>query len=356
MSEKVLMKGNEAIAEAAIRAGCRHYFGYPITPQNEIAAYMSRQMPKVDGVFLQAESEIGAVHMVIGASAVGRRTMTTSSSPGFSLKTEGLSFLAGCDLPAVVANIQRGGPGIGTIQPSQADYFQSVKGGGHGDYKMVTYGPSTIQEAYDLTAHAFDVADKYRVTCCVLSDGLLGQMMEPVDLSTVQDTSASVEKPWAATGMRKQRGPHLINSLFLHAEELEAAVEGRYKRYEIIEQNEPMWENFHTDDAEVVIVSYGAAARAARNAVRAARAEGLRIGMLRPITLWPFPVAALQALVPQVKGFISSEMSMGQMVEDVKLAINCAKPVQMCNRTGGVVPAPADILASAKAMLEGGAA
>jgi len=353
MSEKVLMKGNEAIAEAAIRAGCRHYFGYPITPQNEIAAYMSRRMPQVDGVFLQAESEIGAVHMVIGASSVGRRAMTTSSSPGISLKTEGLSYLAGCDLPAVCANIQRGGPGLGTIQPSQADYFQSVKGGGHGDYKMIVFAPSTVQEAYDQTALSFDIADKYRVTCMLLSDGILGQMMEAVDLSTVKEGGNAVAKPWATTGTQGKRDPNLITSLFLYAEQLEAAVEGRYKRYAEIEKNEVRWEEFHTEDAEVVFVSYGASARSARNAVRMARAEGIKAGMLRPITVWPFPNAALKALAPQVKGFISVEMSMGQMVEDVKLAIECSKPVYMCNRTGGVVPAPEAIVAKAKEVVGG---
>ena len=353
MSEKVLMKGNEAIGEAAIRAGCRHYFGYPITPQNEIAAYMSRRMPQVNGCFLQAESEIGAVHMVIGASSVGKRTMTTSSSPGISLKAEGLSYLAGCDLPAVIANIQRGGPGLGTIQPSQADYFQAVKGCGHGDYKMIVFAPSTVQEAYDQTALSFDLADKYRVTCMLLSDGILGQMMEAVDLSGVTDNSNAVAKPWAATGTQGKRGQNVVNSLFLHAEELEAAVEGRYKRYEIIEQNEPRWEEYLTEDAEVVIVSYGASARAARNAVRAARAEGIKAGMLRPITVWPFPNAPLAEIAKRVKGFVCAEMSMGQMIEDVQLAIRCSKPVLKANRTGGVMPDPKDILAQVKQVIGG---
>jgi 2-oxoglutarate ferredoxin oxidoreductase subunit alpha len=343
------MKGNEAIAEAAIVAGCRQYYGYPITPQNELAAYMSNRMPKVGGVFLQAESEIGAVHMVIGASAVGRRTMTTSSSPGFSLKTEGLSFLAGCDLPAVVANIQRGGPGIGTIQPSQADYFQSVKGGGHGDYKMVTFGPSTIQEAYDLTAHAFDVADKYRVTCCIL--GLLGQMMEPVVMEKKE--TVVPEKPWAANGHKDKREHNIINSLYIDPPNMESILKARFERYDEIQRNEQRCEEYLTDDAEIILIAYGASARISRSAVDAARKENIKAGLIRPITLWPFPEKAILSKLDGTKMFLCVEMSMGQMVDDVKLIVSGKRGVKFYGRTGGVVPTPAEVLAEIK-KIEGG--
>ncbi len=343
-NEKVLMKGNEAIAEAAIRSGCRHYFGYPITPQTEIAAYMSKRMPKVDGCFLQAESEIAAINMVIGASAAGKRAMTSSSSPGIALKSEGISYLAGCDLPAVIVNIQRGGPGLGGIQPSQADYFQTTKGGGHGDYHMIALAPSTVQEMFSLTAQAFDLADKYRVTCMILSDGILGQMMEPVDLDAPGSGAAATEKPWALTGTNGERKPNIVNSLFLVPEELERTVLERYGRYAEIEKNETRWEELYTEDAEVVVVAYGAAARVAANAVKAARAEGIKAGLLRPITVWPYPKAPLAALAARVKSFVCVELSMGQMVEDVELAIRCQKPVLGCYRTGGMVPSPEEVL------------
>ena len=352
MSEKVLMKGNEAIAEAAIQAGCRHYFGYPITPQTEIAAYMSKRMPKVeDGCFLQAESEVAAINMVIGASCAGKRAMTSSSSPGIALKSEGLSYLAGCDLPAVVVNIQRGGPGLGSIQPSQADYFAAVKGGGHGDYRMIVLAPSTVQEMFNLTALSFSLADQYRVTCMVLSDGILGQMMEPVDFSAIRDySSEAAQKPWALTGTGNKRPPNIVNSLFMDPikqdpEELEKVVLERYERYAEIEKNETRWEERFTGDADVVVVAYGAAARVAANAVKAAREEGIKAGLLRPITVWPYPKAPLAALAGRVKAFVCAEMSMGQMAEDLELAIRCAKPVLKSNRTGGIIMSPDEVLA-----------
>jgi len=347
MSEKVLMKGNEAIAEAAIQAGCRHYFGYPITPQTEIAAYMSKRMPKVGGgCFLQAESEIAAINMVIGASAAGKRAMTSSSSPGIALKGEGLSYLAGCDLPAVVVNIQRGGPGLGSIQPGQADYFAAVKGGGHGDYHMIVLAPSTVQEAFNFTALAFGLADKYRMTCMVLSDGILGQMMEPVDFSSIENyNSKATEKPWALTGTENKRPPNIINSLYMEPVDLERIVTARYERYAEIEQAEARWEERFTEDADVVVVAYGAAARVAANAVQAARAEGIKAGLLRPITVWPYPKAPLAALAGRVKAFVCAELSMGQMSEDLELSIRCAKPVLKCTRTGGMVMSPEEILA-----------
>jgi len=350
MTEKVLMKGNEAIAEAAIQAGCRHYFGYPITPQTEIAAYMSKRLPKVeDGCFLQAESEIAAINMVIGASSAGKRAMTSSSSPGIALKAEGLSYLAGCDLPAVVVNIQRGGPGLGSIQPGQADYFQATKGGGHGDYHMIVLAPSTVQEAFNYTALAFGLADKYRVTSMLLSDGILGQMMEPVDFSSLAEyNSEPGEKPWALTGTGGTRPPNIVNSLYIEPDVLEKTVLDRFERYAEIEKNEVRWEERYTDDAEVVVVAYGAAARVAANAVKAAREEGVKAGLLRPITLWPYPKAPLVALARRVKAFVCVELSMGQMAEDLELAIRCAKPVLRSTRTGGMVHSVEEILTKIK--------
>ncbi|MDR1463695.1 MAG: 3-methyl-2-oxobutanoate dehydrogenase subunit VorB [Oscillospiraceae bacterium] len=343
MAEKVLMKGNEAVAEAAIQAGCLHYFGYPITPQTEIAAYMAKRMPKINGSFLQAESEIAAINMVLGAAAAGRRAMTSSSSPGVALKSEGLSYLAGCDLPAVVVNIQRGGPGLGGIQPSQADYFHATKGGGHGDFHMIVLAPSGVQEMFDLTGLAFDLADQYRVTSMLLSDGILGQMMEPVDLAAPPPRELP-PKSWALTGTKGQRKPNIVNSLYMNPEDLERLVMERYERYAQIAAAETRWEEFLTEDADVVVVAYGALARVAKNAIAAARAQGIRAGLLRPITLWPFPKAALQALAGRAKAFVAAELSMGQMVEDIELAVRCARPVLRCNRTGGMVPTPEEVL------------
>jgi 2-oxoglutarate ferredoxin oxidoreductase subunit alpha len=349
MPEKVLMKGNEAISEAAIVAGCRHYFGYPITPQNEIAAYMSNRMPKLDGgVFLQAESEIGAVHMVIGASAAGKRTMTTSSSPGIALKSEGLSYLAGCDLPAVIANIQRGGPGLGSIQPSQADYFLATRSPGHGDFRMITLGPSSVQEMFDYTYMAFDLADKYRMTVMVLTDGILGQMMEPLTIHEAKP--APPAKPWATTGTDKKREKNIINSLYLYPEELEKSNNERFEKYKKIEETEALHESYKTEDADIVIAAYGAVARVAKNTVDKMRSEGHKVGMIRPITLWPFPTKAFAALTG-AKAFVVAEMSMGQLKVDVELAIRCSRPVALCSRVGGVVPTPDDVAAKVKEVM-----
>jgi len=344
MTSKVLMKGNEAIAEAAIHAGCKHYFGYPITPQTEIAAHMAKRMPKIEeGCFLQAESEIAAINMVIGAAAAGKRAMTSSSSPGVALKAEGISYLAGCDLPAVVVNIQRGGPGLGGIQPSQADYFMATRGGGHGDFHMIVLAPKGVQEMYDLTYQAFDLADKYRMTCMLLSDGILGQMMEPVEISGT--AAAQYEKPWALTGTEGARKPNIVNSLYIDPQVLEDSVDARYERYAEICENETRWEEMMTDDADIVVVAYGAASRIAANAVQMAREQGLKVGLLRPITLWPFPKAPLAKLAERVERFVCVELSKGQMVEDLELAIRCKKPVQLCTRTGGMVISPEEILA-----------
>ncbi|MBE6916079.1 MAG: 3-methyl-2-oxobutanoate dehydrogenase subunit VorB [Ruminococcaceae bacterium] len=344
MADKVLMKGNEALAEAAMRAGCRHFFGYPITPQTEISAYLSKHMPKRGGTFLQAESEVAAINMVLGAAAAGVRVMTSSSSPGISLKSEGISYIAGCDLPAVIVNVQRGGPGLGGIQPSQADYFQATRGLGHGDFHLIVLAPSTVQEVIDLTFEAFDMADIYRMPVIMLSDGILGQMMEPASFpeGTGRELPA---KDWAVTGTQGKRKKNIVNSLYLQPEELEAKVMERYERYAEIQKNEQKCELFMMDDAEYVVVAYGASARVAKNAIVAARAEGIKVGMIRPITLWPFPVDAIRAATPNTKAFLTVELSMGQMIEDVRLACECKKPVHLCNRTGGMIVKPQEVLA-----------
>jgi len=352
MSQKVLMKGNEALSEAALMAGCRHYFGYPITPQNEIAAYMSKRMPQIGGVYLQAESEVAAINMVLGASAAGVRTMTTSSSPGVSLKSEGLSYLAGSDLPAVVANIQRCGPGLGGIRPSQADYFLATRSAGHGDFHMIVLAPNSIQEIIDLTYTAYDLADKYRVTSMILADGMLGQMMEPGILTDRSSEASKYEKPWALTTTKGKRERNIITSLFLEPEELEMLNLKRFERYAEIEKNEARHEEYRTDDAEVVIVAYGISARVARNAVDAAREKGMKVGLVRPITVWPFPKKPLAKLAETAKKFITVEMSMGQMIEDVQLAISCKRPVIPCNRTGGMVPDPELVLSAIERSFE----
>ncbi len=342
MAEKVLMKGNEAIAEAAIRAGCRHYFGYPITPQTEIAAYMAKRMPKIGGTFLQAESEIAAINMVYGVAGAGFRVMTSSSSPGVSLKQEGISYIAGSDLPALIVNVQRGGPGLGGIQPSQSDYFQATKGGGHGDYHLIVLAPASVQEMADLTVKAFDLSDKYRIPAMLLADGTMGQMMEPVSLEGI--TEHKVEKPWAVTGTQMKRKHNIINSLYLKPEDLEKINFARYERYAEVEKNEPMWEEYMMEDAEYCVVAYGIAARVSKNAVTAARANGVKVGLIRPITLWPFPTEALAAAAKKVKAFVSVELSMGQMIEDIRLATGCSRPVTLCNRAGGMIPDPEQVL------------
>ena len=346
MAEKVLMKGNEAMAEAAITAGCRHYFGYPITPQTEVAAYMAKRMPKIGGTFLQAESEVAAINMVIGAASAGVKVMTSSSSPGISLKQEGISYLAGCELPALVVNVQRGGPGLGGIQPSQSDYFQATKGGGHGDYHLIVLAPATVQEMYDLTFKGFYLAEKYRMTTMILADGTMGQMMEPVVLNDVK--MPVIEKPWATNGTKNHEGRNIINSLSLLPEELEVWNHRRYDRYAEVEKNEVMYEKFMTEDSDIVIVAFGIAARVSKNAIVEARKMGIKAGLIRPITLWPFPKDALLKASKTAKAFISVELNMGQMIEDVKLAINCSKPVYFVGRTGGMIPSPEEVLAKIK--------
>jgi len=343
MAEKILMKGNEALAEAAITAGCRHYFGYPITPQTEVAAYMAKRMPKIGGTFLQAESEVAAINMVLGAAAAGVRSMTSSSSPGISLKSEGISYMAGCEVPALIVNVERGGPGLGGIQPSQSDYFQATKGGGHGDYHLIVLAPASVQEMYSLTIKGFELADNYRVPTMILTDGTIGQMMEPVSLDAVE--VKQFDKPWAACGQRGRDHRNIINSLSLSPEELEQWNLNRYARYKVIEEKEPMYEEYMMDDAEICIVAFGIAARVSKNAIVEARKKGLKVGMIRPITLWPFPTKALKAAAEKCKAFISVELSMGQMIDDVKLAIECKKPVYLCNRTGGVIVSSNEVVA-----------
>ncbi len=351
MAEKVLMKGNEAIAEAAIRAGCRHYFGYPITPQTELAAYMAKRMPKIGGTFLQAESEIAAINMVYGVSSAGFRVMTSSSSPGVSLKQEGISYLAGSDLPALIVNVQRGGPGLGGIQPSQSDYFQACKGGGHGDYHLIVLTPASVQEMADMTELAFDLADKYRVPSMLLADGTMGQMMEPVILP--EEHVNKIDKPWAVTGTEGKRKPNIVNSLYLKPEELEQKNRERFETYRQIEENEVRYESYLMDDADYCIVAFGIAARVSKNAVNELRKQGVKVGMIRPITIWPFPKKAIAAAAEHVKAFVSVELSMGQMIEDIKLAENCKKPVVLCNRVGGMIPSPEEVIACVQ-NLEGG--
>jgi 2-oxoglutarate ferredoxin oxidoreductase subunit alpha len=346
------MKGNEALAEAAILAGCRHFFGYPITPQTELAAYMAKKMPKLGGTYLQAESEIAAINMVLGASSAGVRVMTSSSSPGISLKSEGISYMAGSDLPALIVNVQRGGPGLGGIQPGQADYWQATKAPGHGDFHLIVFAPSTVQEMVDLVYKAFELGDKFRTPVMILADGMLGQMMEPVTLPSAL-TAVPDEKPWAASGHANKRKKNIINSLYLDPNLLEKTILERRKRYDQITAEEQRCEEVQCEDAEIVVVAYGASARVSRSAVNQARAEGIKAGLLRPITLWPFPTDAIARLAKSAAAFLTVEMSMGQMVDDVRLAVNGARPVAFYGRTGGVIPTPAEVLTAMKSLIGG---
>ncbi len=338
---RVLMKGNEAIAEAAIRAGCDAYFGYPITPQTELLEYMSKRMPELGRAFVQGESEVASVNMVLGAAAAGKRAMTSSSSPGVSLKQEGISYLAGTELPAVVVNIMRGGPGLGNVQPSQSDYFQATKGGGHGDYFPIVLAPSTVQEAIDFTILAFELADKYRNPAMILGDGSIGQIMEPVELPEVEPKPPA--KPWALTGC-KDREKNIIRSLYLLAGPLEARNIILQKKYREIEANEQRHAQYMLDGAEIVVVAYGTAGRVAQTAIRKAREGGLRAGLFRPITLYPYPKDALSTVVDQAKVFLVLEMSAGQMLEDVRLVVQGRVPVEFEGWLGGRVPTPTEVL------------
>jgi 2-oxoglutarate ferredoxin oxidoreductase subunit alpha len=342
------MKGNEAIVRGAIAAGCRGFFGYPITPQNEVPEYMSSLLPKAGGVFLQAESEIAAINMVYGAACAGARVMTSSSSPGVSLKQEGISYIAACELPCVIVNVQRGGPGLGTILPSQADYFQAVKGGGHGDYKLLTLAPWSVSEAYELTALAFDLADKYRNPALILADGIIGQMVEPCEVKEIKPLK--VDKPWAVTGA-KGRERNIHNSLWMHPDVLEGLNLRMQAKYQQAEKEEIRLHEYKTDDAELLLVAYGATARICKSTVDMARSEGLKVGLFRPISLFPYPKKALQAHASRGKRFLVVEISLGQMVEDVRLAVNGAAEVDFYGRTGGAVPTSIEILEQVRALM-----
>lgn len=335
------MKGNEALGEAAIQAGCRYFFGYPITPQNEIPSYLSRKLPEVGGVYLQAESEVAAINMVYGAAGAGARVLTSSSSPGISLKTEGISYIAGAQLPCVIVNIVRGGPGLGGIQPAQSDYFQATKGGGHGDYRLVVLTPSTVQELVDLTMEAFEIADQYRTPVMILGDGIMGQMMEPVEFNPPKKRDLP-EKTWATTGC-EGREPNVTNSLHMAAEDLENHNMNLLAKYKEIAQNETKYESYETGDADIVLVAYGTTARICKTAIAELRKEGLKVGLIRPITVWPYPDKAFEEVMDTAKEFVCIEMSTGQMVEDVRLAVNGRKPVHFYGRTGGVIPSPQEV-------------
>lgn len=354
MSNRVLMKGNEVIAEAAIRAGCRHYFGYPITPQTEIMHYMANRMAEVEGTMVQAESEVAAINMVYGASAAGARAMTTSSSPGISLKQEGFSYIAGAELPAVVVNIVRSGPGLGGILPAQGDYFQATKGGGHGDYRNIVLAPASIQELYELTVDAFNLADQYRMLVMILGDGTLGQMMEPVAYRETEPVTV-VEKPWALTGTENKRDHRTVQSIYIEADRLEALNNKLQAKYRQVQLNDTRFEKLNCEDAEIIITAFGTCSRICRNVIRQAADIGIKVGMIRPITLWPFPeqVVAEAAAGDQLKAFLDVELNCGQMVEDVRLAVNGRKPVYFHGRSGGNLPSQNEILEKIKQIAGG---
>jgi len=351
MSQKILMCGNEACGEGAVLAGCKFYAGYPITPQNELPAYMSRRLGEVSGVFIQAESELAAINMVFGAAVAGARAMTSSSSPGISLKQEGISYLAGCELPAVIVNMQRGGPGLGNIAPSQADYFQSVKGGGHGDYKIVVLAPASAQEMFEFTYHAFDIADKYRNPVLILGDGLLGQMMEPIVIKPeIKNPKPDTDKPWALTGC-KGRSPNIIRSLYLGDGVLEERNKRLQEKFKNMKESEARAEMFNLKDSEIVLVAYGSVARVAKAAVSAARKKGIKAGLIRPVTLWPFPGKVIRETAGTAKKFLVAEMSAGQMVEDVMLAVNGRTEVDFYGRMGGGIPTEEELLAKIEGLV-----
>ncbi len=343
------MCGNEACGEGAMLAGCTFYAGYPITPQNELTAYMAKRMNETGGVFIQAESEIAAINMVFGAAATGARAMTSSSSPGISLKQEGISYLAGCELPCVIVNMQRGGPGLGNIAPSQADYFQAVKGGGHGDYKITVLAPASAQELLDYTMLAFNIADKYRNPVMILGDGLLGQMMEPIKLPVASSKLPVMEKPWALTGCRGRK-PNIIKSLILGEGALEEHNKKLQEKFKAITLAETRCESLGIRDSDIILVAYGSSARIAKASMEMARAKGLKAGFIRPITLWPFPDKVIADACATAKKFLVVELSAGQMVEDVRLAVNGRVPVEFYGRMGGGIPSEEEILAQIEAL------
>ncbi len=349
MSKKQLMKGNEALAEAAMQAGVQGYFGYPITPQSELLEYMSRELEKRGGAFVQAESEIAAINMVYGAAGAGARVMTSTSGPGYSLMQEAISYIACAELPCLLVNVVRGGPGLGTIQPSQGDYFQAVKGGGHGDYKVIVLAPNSVQEMADFAFLGFDLADQYRIPVLILADGALGQMMESVQFPEYDVEKNRVDhSSWATTGRVNGRPQHVITSLHLQSEDMEEMNKILQNKYRKIEQNEIRYETIGTEDADFLLVAYGLSARIAHKAMDLARAEGMKVGLLRPITLFPFPYQAIANLTGQINGILTIEMSAGQMAEDVRLAVEGKTPVGFYGRMGGMIPQPDEIVEKIK--------
>lgn len=351
MAEKYLMKGNEALAEAAIRAGIDGYFGYPITPQSEVLEYFSKWLPRKGIAYVQAESEVSAINMVYGAGACGKRIMTTTSSPGYSLMQEGVSYIACAEIPCVLVNVQRGGPGLGTIQPSQGDYFQAVKGGGHGDYRLIVLAPNSVQETADMVYEAFDLSEKYKNPVLILTDGALGQMMEKVEFNESYEKPA-FDNSWATIGKTPDREANVITSLHIEPENMEKKNHELQAKYKIIEENEVDFEEYQMDDAEVVYIAYGLSSRLVKKAVDIARAEGLKVGLFRPRKLWPFPKNELMDLTSKVKAMVSIEMSAGQMVEDIKLATEFKVPVYNYGKMGGIVPSPEEIVAKTKEIME----
>jgi 2-oxoglutarate/2-oxoacid ferredoxin oxidoreductase subunit alpha len=353
IKRKILMSGNEAVAEGAIQAGCRFYAGYPITPQNELIGYMSSHLISRGGIFIQAESELSAINMVFGASAAGVRSMTSSSSPGVSLKQEGISYIAGAELPAVIVNVMRGGPGLGNIWPSQSDYFQATRSGGHGDYHSIVLAPASVQESYDLMQPAFDLADTYRMPSIILGDGMLGQMMEPVVFKPeVRNHRPQVKKPWALSGC-KGRKPNVVKSFYLKEGELEVLNLLLQKKYKMIRAKEQRYESAFLDGAKVVLVAYGSMARIAKSVIHALRKKNKKVGFIRPVTLWPFPTKVFKKLSGARKAprVLVVEMSYGQMLEDVKLSLDSKVPVEFLGRAGGGIPTEEEITRKITALL-----
>lgn len=349
---KVLMKGNEAVGAAAIAAGCRYFFGYPITPQNEIPEYMSRELGKVGGVFVQAESEVAAINMVYGAAGSGARVMTSSSSPGIALKQEGISYIAGAELPCVIVDMMRGGPGLGSIQPAQGDYFLATRGGGNGDYRMIVLAPADVQELVDLVIEGFDLADIYRTPVMILGDGMIGQMMEPVEFKT-EANKVLPEKDWATVGTGGKRKPNVINSLYLQAEDLENHNIKLQAKFAKIRENEKRVEKYNIENADIVLTAYGTTSRIAKTAISKLEKEGYKVGLIRPISLYPFPNEAYEEINEDAKGVLTIEMSSGQMIDDVRLSLNGKLPTYFYGRTGGMVPSPEEIVNKVKEILGG---
>lgn len=350
---KVMMKGNEAMALAALKGGCKAFFGYPITPQSELPEYLAKHIEEYDGVFVQAESEVAAINMVYGAAGTGTRVLTSSSSPGIALKQEGITYIAGAELPCLIINVMRGGPGLGGIQPSQADYNQVTRGGGNGDYNVIAYGPENLQETCDIIKESYIIAEKYRNPVMIAVDGLIGQMMEPVDIDKAINNDFKADLSWTTTGTKGQRKPNIVSSLFLDPYDLEKHSLKLKEKYEVIKDNEQRYELIDVEDAEVVIVAYGSMARICRSAMKILRDEDIKVGMIRPITLWPFPEKAFGEIPESVKGLICIEMSTGQMLDDVKIVNNGRLPIDFFGRTGGVVPEPEEVVEAVKQMVRG---